>query len=39
MQLTHLGLPVREAERSIAFYATYFGFDPATANLDSRSGI
>jgi catechol-2,3-dioxygenase len=31
MQLGHLGLPVRDDERSLAFYATYFGFDPATA--------
>lgn len=31
MRLNHLGLPVREEGRSIAFYATYFGFDPATA--------
>jgi catechol 2,3-dioxygenase-like lactoylglutathione lyase family enzyme len=31
MQLGHLGLPVRDYERSLAFYARYFGFDPATA--------
>ncbi|MFI6078516.1 VOC family protein [Actinoplanes sp. NPDC051343] len=31
MQLGHLGLPVRDYERSLTFYATYFGFDPATA--------
>jgi catechol 2,3-dioxygenase-like lactoylglutathione lyase family enzyme len=31
MQLGHLGLPVRDRERSLAFYARYFGFDPATA--------
>jgi len=31
MRLLHLGLPVRDHERSIRFYATYFGFDPATA--------
>jgi catechol 2,3-dioxygenase-like lactoylglutathione lyase family enzyme len=31
MQLGHLGLPVRDHERSLTFYATYFGFDPATA--------
>jgi catechol 2,3-dioxygenase-like lactoylglutathione lyase family enzyme len=24
-------LPVRDYERSLGFYATYFGFDPATA--------
>jgi catechol 2,3-dioxygenase-like lactoylglutathione lyase family enzyme len=31
MHLTHLGLPVRDADRSQLFYTTYFGFDPATA--------
>jgi catechol 2,3-dioxygenase-like lactoylglutathione lyase family enzyme len=31
MHLTHLGLPVRDADRSIAFYGGHFGFDPATA--------
>jgi catechol 2,3-dioxygenase-like lactoylglutathione lyase family enzyme len=31
MRLNHIGLPVREEARSLAFYATYFGFDPATA--------
>jgi catechol 2,3-dioxygenase-like lactoylglutathione lyase family enzyme len=31
VQLHHLGLPVRDYERSLGFYATYFGFDPATA--------
>lgn len=31
MHLLHLGLPVRDHERSLRFYATYFGFDPATA--------
>lgn len=31
MHLRHLGLPVRDRERSVNFYATYFGFDPATA--------
>jgi catechol 2,3-dioxygenase-like lactoylglutathione lyase family enzyme len=31
MQLGNLGLPVRDYERSLAFYARYFGFDPATA--------
>ena len=31
MHLRHLGLPVRDHERSLRFYATYFGFDPATA--------
>ena len=31
MHLRHLGLPVRDQERSLRFYATYFGFDPATA--------
>jgi catechol 2,3-dioxygenase-like lactoylglutathione lyase family enzyme len=31
MRLSHLGLPVRDSDRSQLFYATYFGFDPATA--------
>lgn len=31
MRLRHLGLPVRDYERSLRFYATYFEFDPATA--------
>jgi catechol 2,3-dioxygenase-like lactoylglutathione lyase family enzyme len=31
MQLRHLGLPVRDRDRSLRFYATYFGFDPAGA--------
>jgi catechol 2,3-dioxygenase-like lactoylglutathione lyase family enzyme len=31
MRLRHLGLPVSDYERSLRFYATYFGFDPATA--------
>ncbi|WP_232075982.1 VOC family protein [Phytohabitans suffuscus] len=29
--MNHLGLPVRDAGRSVAFYERYFGFDPATA--------
>ncbi len=29
--MTHIGLPVRDVGRSVAFYATHFGFDPATA--------
>jgi catechol 2,3-dioxygenase-like lactoylglutathione lyase family enzyme len=29
--LRHLGLPVTDDERSLRFYARYFGFDPATA--------
>jgi catechol 2,3-dioxygenase-like lactoylglutathione lyase family enzyme len=29
--VNHLGLPVRDPQRSVAFYAAYFGFDPATA--------
>jgi catechol 2,3-dioxygenase-like lactoylglutathione lyase family enzyme len=32
MRLTHLGLLVADQERSQRFYATYFGFDPATAS-------
>lgn len=31
MHLMHLGLPVRDEQRSRRFYETYFGFDPATA--------
>lgn len=33
MHLVHLGLAVRDVQRSQRFYATYFGFDPATARL------
>jgi catechol 2,3-dioxygenase-like lactoylglutathione lyase family enzyme len=31
VRLLHLGLPVRDFDRSLAFYVKYFGFDPATA--------
>ncbi|WJK38463.1 VOC family protein [Solwaraspora sp. WMMA2056] len=31
MRLNHLGLPVRDPQRSTQFYGRYFGFDPATA--------
>jgi catechol 2,3-dioxygenase-like lactoylglutathione lyase family enzyme len=31
MHLLHLGLPVRDQQRSLDFYAEWFGFDPATA--------
>jgi catechol 2,3-dioxygenase-like lactoylglutathione lyase family enzyme len=31
VRLRHLGLPVRDYRRSLTFYATYFGFDPNTA--------
>lgn len=31
MNLRHLGLPVLDSEHSLRFYATYFGFDAATA--------
>ena len=31
MPLLHLGLPVADRDRSLRFYTTYFGFDPATA--------
>jgi catechol 2,3-dioxygenase-like lactoylglutathione lyase family enzyme len=31
VHLRHLGLPVRDQEASLRFYAQYFGFDPATA--------
>jgi catechol 2,3-dioxygenase-like lactoylglutathione lyase family enzyme len=31
MRLAHLALPVQDYERSLAFYARYFNFDPTTA--------
>jgi catechol 2,3-dioxygenase-like lactoylglutathione lyase family enzyme len=31
VNLDHLGLPVRDEQRTLAFYGTWFGFDPATA--------
>jgi catechol 2,3-dioxygenase-like lactoylglutathione lyase family enzyme len=31
VKLSHLGLPVADVDRSLAFYETYFDFDPATA--------
>lgn len=31
VKLRHLGLPVADSDRSLAFYAMYFGFDPETA--------
>jgi catechol 2,3-dioxygenase-like lactoylglutathione lyase family enzyme len=31
MKLRHLALAVRDQQRSIDLYATYFGFDPSTA--------
>lgn len=31
MKLNHLALAVRDQDRAIAFYARYFGFDPASA--------
>lgn len=31
MRLNHLAIAVHDQQRSIAFYATYFGFDPSTA--------
>jgi predicted enzyme related to lactoylglutathione lyase len=31
VHFNHLGLPVRDYQRSLQFYAAYFGFDPATA--------
>ncbi|TDD29179.1 VOC family protein [Actinomadura sp. KC06] len=33
MRLIHLGLPVRDLQRSRRFYETYFDFDPASARL------
>ena len=31
MKLKHLAISVRDQQRSIAFYSTFFGFDPSTA--------
>jgi catechol 2,3-dioxygenase-like lactoylglutathione lyase family enzyme len=31
VRFNHLGLPVRDYQRSLRFYTAYFGFDPATA--------
>jgi catechol 2,3-dioxygenase-like lactoylglutathione lyase family enzyme len=31
VHFNHLGLPVRDHQRSLRFYTAYFGFDPATA--------
>jgi catechol 2,3-dioxygenase-like lactoylglutathione lyase family enzyme len=31
IHLLHLGLPVRDQRRSLRFYDTYFGFEPASA--------
>ncbi|MGY1623963.1 VOC family protein [Geodermatophilus sp. SYSU D00965] len=31
MHFCHLGLPVRDRDRSLHFYATYFAFDQASA--------
>jgi catechol 2,3-dioxygenase-like lactoylglutathione lyase family enzyme len=31
IHLLHLGLPVRDQRRSLRFYQTYFGFEPASA--------
>jgi catechol 2,3-dioxygenase-like lactoylglutathione lyase family enzyme len=31
VKLNHLALAVRDQQRSIEFYARYFGFDPSTA--------
>jgi catechol 2,3-dioxygenase-like lactoylglutathione lyase family enzyme len=31
VEFRHLGLPVRDASRSLQFYATYFGFASASA--------
>jgi catechol 2,3-dioxygenase-like lactoylglutathione lyase family enzyme len=39
MHLSHPGLPVRDAARSQLFYATYFGFDPATVQRYDGSTI
>lgn len=39
MRLNHIGLPIREEARSVAFYATYFGFDPETARRYSDGTV
>jgi catechol 2,3-dioxygenase-like lactoylglutathione lyase family enzyme len=39
VHLRHLGLPVRDLDRSLRFYTTYFGFDPATAQPYSDSTV
>jgi catechol 2,3-dioxygenase-like lactoylglutathione lyase family enzyme len=39
MRLSHLGLPVRDSDRSQLFYARYFGFDPATAQTYSDGTV
>ena len=36
MPLLHLGLLVRDQERSLRFYATWFGFDAAGARTYQR---
>jgi catechol 2,3-dioxygenase-like lactoylglutathione lyase family enzyme len=38
VRLNHLALAVRDQQRSIAFYATYFGFDPSSATR-YRDGV
>ncbi len=37
MRLNHLALAVRDQDRSLEFYATYFGFDPSTARIRTAS--
>ena len=37
IHLLHLGLPVRDQQRSMRFYATWFGFDPDGAR-GTRTG-
>jgi catechol 2,3-dioxygenase-like lactoylglutathione lyase family enzyme len=37
MRPTHLGLPVRDGQRSQRFYAEQFGFDPASGSGTSTA--
>jgi catechol 2,3-dioxygenase-like lactoylglutathione lyase family enzyme len=39
MQLAHIGIPVTDVQRSLAFYEAYFGFDPTTAQRHSDGTV
>jgi catechol 2,3-dioxygenase-like lactoylglutathione lyase family enzyme len=39
VHFNHLGLPVRDYQRSLRFYTSYFGFDAATAQEYSDGTI